>query len=334
MLQLGQTDNRPYIHRQSAFTTPEGTIAKGKITDSQVLTERLKKARLKHRWHNNRVNLVLSSQVVYLRPIILPPMTTQELAKAMRWEAEKHLPFPTDKAVYSYTCTGEKLLENKPSLEYLLAAVPKEIADTLAEVAVRAGYNPVGIEIAPVALYRSLRQNGITNNRVLAEPMLILEIGHECTNLLVLQNGHYQFHRHLNMGIGHFYDALLSGSVPDYEAAQRRLFGKGLQAGDELTQAVSELTRKIDQSLDYWTYQPGFAESKCREIAICGGGASIPGLTEFLGEKLHMKVKLYNPLPSVNGGINHQAPDAEIDAAKQGALYSVAHGLALRGWLR
>ena len=248
----------------------------------------------------------------------------------MRLEAEKHFPLNLQESVIVYTLINHSTGNGEPAREYQLIAVPKETSDAMVGLAVEAGFNPVSLETAPLAALRSINHNGLLNEINHETVRIIIDCGSECTGLLITRCGDYRFHRNLNIGINHFLETMEAAGSTNRSEAHRRIYLKGSLTEKGLLAITDKLISSIAQTFDYWFEQEGLTENDLPSaVEICGGGAFIPGLAAHLQKELHMKLILYNPLRRLNVNFEQQ----NTISNREGALFTVAHGLALRGWL-
>lgn len=314
--------------------TPVGAIEEGKIVKPDQLIEQLKLLKQNIRWHKNKVNLCLGSQAFFMRRVQLPPMTEAEIQKALRWEVEKHFPLTAKEAVFDY-CQVDSCRDIKLSArEYLLAAVPKETANAYTAALESAGFKTVSLEIQPLSLLRSLVNRKTAGREHKSKQgtacCVLLEAGFRDSTLLIVRDEEYQLYRSLKIGIDHFCQAALNTNSTDYLKAHRQVYAKGTLDERGLTKTADQLASKILQSLTYWEEQSSLSEPEVQSLEICGGGAFIPGLASHLGQKLSIRPRLYNPLSSFTGTKLSEHPEQY----REEALYTAAHGLALRGWIK
>ena len=330
MLQLKQIRGKIYLYQKCLFSTPEGALENGKITNSSSLLEQLQQAKQKFRWHGNRVSLCLDNRAFYMHTVVMPLLKSGELERAMHWEAKKHFPLALDEAVISYQYTADKTHKGNPAREYLLAAVAKRTADQYTELAVRAGFNPISLETVTPVLLRSTFHSVNTNSTDHSNYRLIVDLGNKCSNLLLVDNKGYCYHRSLNMGIVNFCEAVHSVKAGSPVAALKRTFSTGSLTEKGLHNIAGKLARSINESLEYWSGHNSKHELDLNTIEVSGGGIFIPGLASFLQNELGLKLKLYNPFRLFNSSRDEQ----NVSGDYRGVLFSLAHGLALRGWLR
>lgn len=314
LAQLMQTSGGPEIYRYAAIPTPKEYLQGGKDGDLSILSKALKDIITKEGFRKDRVQLSLNSQFVTLRRLTLPLLTPLETATAIRWEAEKHLPLPPGATVYDYAFLERRLVEGKEVQDFILAAAPKAAAQKCTEAVLKAGLYPQGIEIALFALRRSV--NYCSPER--PQPCLVVNMGAECCDLLILQRGQYRFYRTLNLGANHLTlgDITTARSQPDLNTQSK---------------TAIQFARQITQSLEFYAYETQYPEKHCTEILLTGGGAMIPGLDSFLQNELRIRTRLYNPLAATCFKTFNRDGEAKTDT---GPLYPISIGLALRGWIR
>jgi len=332
MIQLKNSRGRLELLSRAIIPTPVAAIEDGKITDPRQLIGALSQLKQKYRWHSNRINLCLGSQAFYIRRVKLPPLSDNETAKAMRWEIERHFPLTAEEAVLDY-CP----LNNNPhpsAREYLLAAAPKETADSYADLVESAGFRLQALEILPLSLLRSYLNSEKTNHSKTdsknAPCRVLLDFGFKDSSILITRGSEYQLYRSLKTGIDHFCRTAIKGGCKDFQAAQRKIYARGTLAEKGLMEVADQLTSKIIQSFNYYTEDSSPSELVLHSLDICGGGAFIPGLATYLEQKTAIRPSLYNPLSSFTGSSLSRQPET----FREEAFFPAAHGLALRGWIK
>jgi Tfp pilus assembly protein PilN len=91
-----------------------------------------------------------------------------------------------------------------------------------------------------------------------------------------------------------------------------------------IRQAATRLHGEVMRTINYYRSQQGGAQPK--RVFICGGGALLGNMVEFLQEKLKLPVEVLNPLRGVQLDRTVNADDAGADAPFLGELT----GLAMR----
>lgn len=336
-VQFSQTRGRVSLHCRAVVPTPGETFRDGAVIDPAPLAEALAKLRRKHRWHKNRAVFGLGAQFFYLRKALLPYMTGSELEKAMFWEVEKQFPLSAKTAVFSY-CPAEPFNGKKQPRQYLLAAAAKETSAAYTDAAARAGFFCVSLDVLPLALLRSVQFNSRfrsdqgpeIDSLSKPEPRALLDIGFKDSAILVSTENRYRFYRNIKTGTDHFCRALEEKVESGEPSALRRLYAGRSLREKGLLETADRFAERIGQSLAYWADQPDQRDHVLRGIEFCGGGAFIPGLAARIEQKLALKRLLYNPLAPFTGS----SPEKQAARFREEVLFTAAHGLALRGWLK
>ncbi len=317
------------VHQYGIYEIPEGVIEGGRVADPVLLTSRLKWMLGRRRLHKKKVNLSIGGQSVILRQFFLPPMSSRELANAVRWEAEKQVMVPLNQMVMDYACLGVREVDGKKVMEVALVAVPREVVEEYISVITGAGFYPEVIEIEPFALQRSVYylQRFVSEQEL--QDGIVIDIGGESSTLLVMEKGRYSFSRTLNIGVNHFTRRAMESLQVDADTAQRSVFGKDSFSLEGVLEVADELCTQIKRSMEYFVYEMRHLEKEFAEMYYCGGGFRIKELWPFLGRELKIIPVHFNPLPAISRGRQSMHPSLQ----EEGNFLAVAQGLALRGWI-
>lgn len=101
-----------------------------------------------------RARLALPDEATVSRQLVLPPMRRRDLVRAMHYAAEKSIPFPIDRARWSW----DVVEHTATRLTVYLVATWRDVVDQYAEVARTAGLEPEVLEPRSIALARALDQ--------------------------------------------------------------------------------------------------------------------------------------------------------------------------------
>lgn len=101
-----------------------------------------------------RARMALPDEATVSRHVTLPAMPGRDLRRAVHFAAERHLPFPIDRARWSWD-----VVERTPEqVTVYLVATWRDVADHYAEVARSAGLTPEVLEPRGLAVARALDQ--------------------------------------------------------------------------------------------------------------------------------------------------------------------------------
>lgn len=274
----------------------------------------------------------MDSRACYTRVLTLPPLKNRELKKALLWEAEKNLPFRIEDAVISSMSLDTEPTRGRPAYSYLLAAVLKETADRYAGLAQKAGFNPVSLEIPLTAWLRSLSACPANEKPGAKDYRLFIDCGYSSTLLLLTAGRSYCFHRILRHGIKNFCRIAGPGTEAGMGAALRLVFNRGNLSEKNLLDEAARLARGISASLAYWSDLSMEGPLSPVSLELSGGGMLIPGLPSYLQQELGLKARFYDFYRDLNYNQKGSGPGPVFE--HRDVLYSAAHGLVLRGWLK
>lgn len=137
-------------------TTPlePGLVSQGLIVDIPQVAEKLRELFKLQKISTGRVIAGISGHNSVYRVIALPELPEAVLPEAVKREAKRVIPVPLEEVYLSYqtvtTAPGETLV--------FLAAFPRNIADTLYKTLQQAGIQPTLMDLAPLALCRTVDQ--------------------------------------------------------------------------------------------------------------------------------------------------------------------------------
>jgi type IV pilus assembly protein PilM len=137
----------------------ESPLEPGLIENAAVIKETEVIAKIKQLFKvegakTKNIVLGMSGFHCLTRPITLPQFPKAMLDEAVRREAERALPVPLDELYISWqTIPGPK-----GQTRVFLAAIPRRIADPLLKVLLQAGLKPSFMDLKPLLLARSIRE--------------------------------------------------------------------------------------------------------------------------------------------------------------------------------
>ncbi|CAN5421434.1 type IV pilus assembly protein PilM [soil metagenome] len=237
-----------------------------------------------------RVAATIPASNAYSRVMSLPAsLSRKELDEAVRFEAEQYIPIPIDELYIDYS-TGTISEENR---EVLVVAVPKKIIDSYMRF-----FELVGLEVCAIETTISAASRLIAEtDRTASTPSILIDLGSVSVDLSI-------------------YDKILvvNGTVPGggdnfREQIKERLnvsnaeadtikmkYGLGIsKKQSEIRQALSgqldSLTKEIRRVVRYYEERTE-GRSKIGQIITMGGGANMPGLTDYLTDNLRLPTRM------------------------------------------
>ena len=296
------------------------------------------------------------------RNINVPKMSLDELAEAIKWEAERYIPFPIDEVVLDYSVLDDPAsVPDDGELEVMIAAARLDLVTQQVQYLEAAGLVPHVIEVKPFALLRSLKgallgehltRQTLTQTRYTEanEVGVVLEIAATSTTITLVRGDRVLMNR--NIGV----------SGDDFTAAVQRSFGLDFDTAEEIKlkygtatiptedeedllnfdaqreqynpsrvyeairPVLVDLTTEIRRSLEFFRVQTG--DATITRMLATGGASKLNGLPQAIGDALGFRVTIGNPWLSVV--VDENQFDAQY-LRSVAPEFSVALGLAMRG---
>ena len=270
--------------------------------------------------------VALSGQAVLTKTIRLPRMSDRELAEAMQWEAEQHIPFDMAdinldfRILASGNATGGQM-------DVLLVAARKARVAERVSLLTAAGLRPAVVDIDVLALANAFEAaHGLADT-----PIALVDIGASTMNVNIVSNGATTFQRAVAIGGDRYTSAVQSALGIDHDEAEALKMGHGhIDAArqeallDVMATVSTEIGGELQRSFDLFRTTTNRGVDR---VVISGGCGCIRGLDRFLGAHLGLPVSVANPFDRV------YCDDSQFDAAylqDMAPLAAVGVGLALR----
>ncbi|MFA7460954.1 MAG: type IV pilus assembly protein PilM [Trueperaceae bacterium] len=354
--------NPPTLGALAVRPMPPGIITEDEVTDPGALVDEIRAlfhdAGIQRRY---TVTAVSNRQAI-TRNIHVPRMTIAELDEAIRWEAERYIPFPIDEVVLDYfVLDNPEDVEEGGQLEVVIAASRLDEVSQQVEYLKQAGLEPHVIDVRPFALLRSLKgsllgehltkttlsgQNFTEGNEV----GVVLEIAASSSTVTLVRGQRVLMNRNINVSGDDFTAAIQRAFGLDFDSAEEVKLEYGTatvptedeedllnfdakreqfspsRVYDALRPVLVELTTEIRRSLEFFRVQSG--DALISRMIVTGGGAKLRGLPEAIGDSLGFKVELGDPWLSVQ--VDENRFDTQY-LSRIGPEFAVPLGLALRG---
>jgi type IV pilus assembly protein PilM len=276
-----------------------GIIEDGVIEDENSLAKIIKSACSSVNGKKIKTKNVVASlpeEKSFLQVIQMPIMSEEELKTAVPLEAENYIPLPIEQVYLDFQVIAP-VKDYFNNLDVLIIATPKKIVDSYVSCIERAGFLPVALEVESQSIARALVK-AETN----ACMMTLIDFGDKNTNLIIFSGKSIRF----------------TASMP--------ISSNLLTDIDE--PIVNDLALQIKKYLNFYkdhsSYEYLLTDKKTEKILLCGAGAGLKGLPEFLSKKLGVQVEVGDPL------VNFSVKKPKTIIKKNLTSYTGAIGLALR----
>lgn len=302
----------------------QGIIPQASKEDKELmpLAETIKKLHKEAQISSTEVNFSLPESLVFSRNIKFPLLNDQEIASAVKWEAEQYIPIPISEAVIQHQIIERKENNASVGVKVLLVAAPRQLIEKYLKVIQLARLTAVGIETELLALVRALAP--------VDKVCLILDFGATSTDVAIAKNGNLVFSRSVPTAGEALTRTLAQGLNMNLVQAEeyKKTYGlSGTQLegkiGNILEPVIKLIADEIKKTVNFYqTEEQGEAPTS---LIVSGGTSGMPQLISQLSGLLGMEVVLGNPFSRIN-----MTAETKKTLQNYAPFYSVAVGLALR----
>ncbi len=293
---------------------------------SNAIAEMVKELKVK----GSDVHNVVSGQQVFMRFIKLPDIDMEDISEQVGYEAQQHIPFPLDDIIYDYQ---ELAARSEGEREVLLVAIKKDVLDNLNGQVEESGLKTRAVDCSITSLYNAFRVSYPEEN----EPVMLLDIGAKTTDIIFADSGHF-FTRSVTAA-GAFVTNAISRefklSFRDAEALKIESgvisLGNGHTEGmgeqeaalaSIIRNAMGRLSSEVLRTINH--YRAQYKGNAPVRAYVCGGGARMPFITEFLEAALNIPVEFMNPLNAFGVGKKISQEALAMDALCLGPVAGAA----------
>jgi type IV pilus assembly protein PilM len=217
---------------------------------------------------------------VIVRYVNLRKMDAAELHNAIRFEADKYIPFSIDEVVLDSQPIAGAENVGADEMKVLLVAVKRNFIEEHVSLLRACGVNPVIIDVDGFALGNAhlLAGKGEASGEVKA----LVDIGASKTNINVMENNQSLFTREVYVGGADFTAEIskrLSVNPFEVEALKSNPGDKEGELREVVQGVTDDLGNEIRLSLDFFENE---FDRTVKSVVLSGGGSRLGGLSESL----------------------------------------------------
>lgn len=338
LVTLDRTASGYRVTRAVSTPMPPEAMKDGVVTDPDAVSFAIRQLLKQCKVSANAAYLSVAGASVVVRTVRIPEMPEATLRKSIKFEAGRYVPNSVEDSFIEFEILGSA---GDGQMDVLIVAAPKDIVESRVRAVEAAGLEVEAVDIEPFAAFRSLVEADPSVDPSI-DTIALIDIGSSTTNVSVVSKGVFAMTRSIPQGGSTLTEALAKYfklSPEDAEEGKAQLDLRLLiqdSAPSEnpplrvIQPHVDDLVREMRRSLNYYQSQQTEAgsPSTVTRILLCGGGARLAGLPEYLAHKLGM--------PVVSCGLfdNTRFLYAGLDEIGNGVELAVASGLALRAFAK
>ena len=322
ILAHGTTAGRPSVsvHGIGHIDLPVGAVVNGVVCDQNAVTVALKRLWADNRFECRNVILGITNQQVVVRPLDMPQLPPEQIAKALPFKAREVVPLPLDQALIDWIPLGEA--DSNEMVAGLLIATPRQPVLAAVQAIEKAGLQVARVDLSSFAALRAIADESCGVEAV-------VDIGAHMTNIVIHNHGVPKVVRAVTRGGQELTERIMDATGLEPERAEEAKRLQGLTASnrnfiDIISDGLRPLLAEIRSSIHYFGATEGGAT--VQRVSLTGGGSALPGLAQLLGEHLSIQTDVVAPMQHIRNRLASkeiQKEDTELSAT------AVALGLAM-----
>lgn len=298
---FGKTDLKP------------GVVEAGVIKNEKLLSEAIKRT-----YDNVKGKKIKSKYAVmslpeegsFMQVIQMPKMKREELKTAIIFEAENYIPLPIDQVCLDFQAITP-IKNNLDHMDVLVVATPKQTVVSYVSCIKSAGLIPLSAEVESQSIIRALIKNETDEN-----PLVVIDIGKNNIDLIIFSGQAIRFTYSIQISQNQLTSALADNLNVSAAEAEKVKTKYGLDDFDDkaslgakkifqimspiLDEFVAEIKKNVNFYQEHATHEHLPASGKIKKIILCGGGANLKKLPEFLAKKTGVFTEIGDPCLNLN----------------------------------
>ncbi|MGY8870193.1 MAG: type IV pilus assembly protein PilM [Pseudomonadales bacterium] len=297
---LSRHGNLVGLDAYAIVSLPPTAVVDGNIQEVQAVTEAIERAvKICALKQGSAIAAVPSSAVIIKRMELSKAFSEVELEDQVKVEADQFIPYPLDEVALDFEILGES--RTHPELnDLLLVACRRDDVDQREDAINAAGLKCEIVDVDTYAIERAFPM--LINEDLKSDDMVaIVDVGAATLTLNVIRDHKIIYNREQSFGgndlttnIHHQYGM----AIDEVEQALR--LG---EISEEVQESVIQpfrltVSQQVSRALQFF-YSSG-VQHQLTKIYLCGGVASIDGLTDILSDELGIPVNTANPFAQMD----------------------------------
>ena len=266
-----------------------GVVNQGGIEDPEPLVTVL--TALRRKYNMNFVRASLPEEKVYLFQTTLPHTEdTQQIYNSIEFQLEEHVPIPSSESIFDY----DIIEKTRNGMSVSVTVFPKTVIKNYQKIFALSGLTPVSFVLEGQAIANAVIAEGDTHT------YMIVDFGRTRSGIAIVKNGIVSFTSTVDIGGDELNKAVMKHFKVDEIEAQKIKNKKGFidntdnkELYNSLMSTISALKDEINRHFIYWNTRDTNQKERdtIHKIILCGGHASLAGLSEFLSLGIKVPVE-------------------------------------------
>src|ERR1041385_3981728 len=265
---IDHSKKEPELVKAAVAPLLADAIVEGEVMDPGIVAEAVRSALAAAGVKSQSVVAAVGGRDVIIKKIQIERVKEKQARELMRWEAEQHVPFDMESVELDFQILDPDA--DGLEMNVLLVAAKRELIEAKMRVLTDAGLEPAIVDVEAFALHNAFEVNHPDAMRGVVG---LLNVGHDVSNINILDDGVPILTRDLAMGTRRFREDLQRERGLGGDEAQKLLQGfdrsPHLDAviesrGEEIAVGVERATAFVAQNS---------RSRSMRTLYTCGGGA-------------------------------------------------------------
>ncbi len=313
---LGKPGKSAHVEKAFEVLNPTGLAAPADDAQAEQMRQMMTTLWQDYALPKSQLRLSLPESMVATKVIAIPPLSDSELASAIQWQAERHIPIPKEELSLQYQVIARPTSKQEATMQVLLVGARKPVVERYISLFQNIGVEPTLVETQAVSVYRNI---GVA----VADPVtLIAHLGASELILQVIKEGRLEFVVS-HMGGGSLLTKVLQTTL-GLEASQTEQYVRayGLdetqfegKVREILLPQAREWLREIRIAMQYYANE--HTGASVQRIILSGGVAALRNFASLVSSELGAEVLVAAPFGAAGA----------IENASNPPSFAVAMGL-------
>ena len=285
----------PALVKVATTEVAADAIVEGEVMDPGIVAEAIRGLFATAGVKQKGVVTAVGGRDVIVKKIQMDRMKEADARDVIRWEAEQHVPFDMANVELDFQILDPD--SEGLQMNVLLVAAKRELVEQRLSLLTEAGLTPSVIDVDAFAIHNAFE---INHPDAMDGVVGLVNIGHEVTNVNILEDGIPVLTRDLSVGTRRFREDLQREKGLSADESERVVTGtsQSVDLGSYVDARAEEIAVGVERAAAFLATASRSAGGLGR-VYTSGGGARIPGLNEALGNRLRVPVELANPLKGI-----------------------------------
>jgi type IV pilus assembly protein PilM len=297
VVQLTNSPTNKQLIRYGAEPINEKTSLSDSKVDQQNLAKAIRDLLSKSGIRTKNVAVGLPSSRVFTTIVDIERLSSSELGKTIRYQADSIIPTPPDESKVDWAMIGDSPIDaNK--VEVLISSVPNEYAESRLDIFESIGLNVISFEPNNLALLRAMIPSATT------APHMVVDVGNKSSDIVIAMNGAPRLTRSVPTGAEALIKSASQNLNVDEAQAREFVFKFGLskdkiegQVFNSIVDTIDMLTTEIAKSIKFFNSR--YQDAKLERVILTGAASVLPEFPLYLANKFGLEVEIGNAWNSV-----------------------------------